>query len=366
MSKKSPFEIHKALIRIGGEPKSVKRLRSGDILIETLSALQMKSFLLANTFLDSPVTISPHKSPNTSRGVISESDLLSTPESEILEGFSDQGVIQVRRITIKKEATIIPTKHLILTFNKPKLPPTIKAGYLNCKIRPYIPNPLRCFNCQRFGHSQTSCRGQLTCSRCAFVGHASPDCSLEPKCINCSQPHTADSKLCSKWKNEKQIQEVKTNKNITYVEARKLIVPQLFQTYPKAAKPSTVNNSTQTDENITKIKCPPLNLLQPLSSLPKPNKIISTPAIFTSSSTQVELLLSTCAKAATVLQPEPPIPMSNSVLSNNMFIPIESSSIVSTFLSNDIQPPSTSNTVRDSKQNSKTRIRKRKKELLKN
>ncbi|GFU46476.1 uncharacterized protein TNCV_2294611 [Trichonephila clavipes] len=79
----------------GGEPKTVKRLRSGDILIETHTALQTKYFLLANTFLDSPVTIRPHKSLNTSRGVISESDLLSTPESEILEGFSDQGVIQV-------------------------------------------------------------------------------------------------------------------------------------------------------------------------------------------------------------------------------------------------------------------------------
>ncbi|GFT91772.1 uncharacterized protein TNCV_3438141 [Trichonephila clavipes] len=98
MSKKSTFAIHKALIGIGGEPKTVKRLRSGDILIETHTALQTKSFLLANTFLDSPVTICPHKSLNTSRGVISESDLLSTPESEILEGFSDQGVIQVREL----------------------------------------------------------------------------------------------------------------------------------------------------------------------------------------------------------------------------------------------------------------------------
>ncbi|GFV29906.1 uncharacterized protein TNCV_657351 [Trichonephila clavipes] len=69
-----------------------KRLRSGDLLIEPLSALQTKSFLLANTFLDSSVTISPHKSLNTSRGVISEPDLLSTPESEILEGFSDKAV----------------------------------------------------------------------------------------------------------------------------------------------------------------------------------------------------------------------------------------------------------------------------------
>ncbi|GFU66286.1 uncharacterized protein TNCV_464661 [Trichonephila clavipes] len=55
--------------------------------------------------------------------------------------------------------------------NSPTLPQTIKAGYLNCKIRPYIPNHLRCFKCQKFGHSQTACGGQLTCSRCASVGH---------------------------------------------------------------------------------------------------------------------------------------------------------------------------------------------------
>ncbi|GFV51384.1 uncharacterized protein TNCV_3465111 [Trichonephila clavipes] len=52
----SPFAIHKTLIGIGGEPKSVKRLRSGDLLIETISDLQTKSFLLAKTFFNSPVT----------------------------------------------------------------------------------------------------------------------------------------------------------------------------------------------------------------------------------------------------------------------------------------------------------------------
>ncbi|GFU06167.1 uncharacterized protein TNCV_4764871 [Trichonephila clavipes] len=138
------------------EPKSVKRLRSGDLLVKTSSSTQTKSFLLAKTFLDSPVNISSHKSLNTSHGVIFEPDLLITPEAEILDGFSDQGAIQVRRITIKKDTAVIPTKHLILTFSSPTLPQTIKAGYLNCKIRPYIPNPLRYFECQRFGHSQTS------------------------------------------------------------------------------------------------------------------------------------------------------------------------------------------------------------------
>ncbi|GFW87087.1 uncharacterized protein TNCV_3173001 [Trichonephila clavipes] len=179
----SPICYSKALKGIGGDPKSVKKLRSGDLLIETVSALQTKSFLSAKVFLDCPLIVTPHRSLNSCRGVISEPDLLCASEAEILEGLSDQGVTQVRRIIIKKDLSLSPTKHLILTFNSPKLPSTIKAGYLNCKIRPYIPNPLRCFKCQRFGHSQTSCRGQLTCSRCAAVGHFSTDCTLEPKWV---------------------------------------------------------------------------------------------------------------------------------------------------------------------------------------
>ncbi|GFT69890.1 putative RNA-directed DNA polymerase from transposon X-element [Trichonephila clavipes] len=203
MSKKSPFAIHKALIGIGGEPKSVKRLRSGDLLIETNSALQTK--------------------------------------------------------------------------------------------------------CQRFGHSETSCRGQLTCSRCAFAGHSSTDCTLEPKCINCSQSHPSSSQLCPKWKLEKKIQEIRTNNNISYIEAKNLLPPQLPQTYAQASKPSPISVITQTDENITKIKCPPLKLLAPLSS--KQRTHIPT-ANTTSSSAQTQLLPSISSKTSTTSDPQPPTPMS--------------------------------------------------------
>ncbi|GFU13068.1 uncharacterized protein TNCV_1445021 [Trichonephila clavipes] len=218
MSKKSPFAIHKALIGKGGEPKSVKRLRSCDLLIETSSALQTKSFLLAKSFLDSPITISPHKTLNSCRGVISESDLLTTPDAEILDGFSDQGVIQVRRIT-KKDNSVIPTKHLILTFHRPKLPTTIKAGYLNSK---------------------------------------------------------------------------------------KLLPPQLPQTYAQATKPSPISVTTQTEENITKIKCPPLKLLAPISSKQRTN----IPFAVTTSSAETQLLPSVSSKTSTTSNFPPPTPMS--------------------------------------------------------
>ncbi|GFU41028.1 putative RNA-directed DNA polymerase from transposon BS [Trichonephila clavipes] len=108
MSRKSPFAVHKAIIGIGGEPKSIKKLRYGDLLIETTSALQSKSFLLAKTFLDFPLTVTPHRSLNSCRGAISEPDLLCSSETEILEGLSDHGVTQVRRITIKKTHRFSP------------------------------------------------------------------------------------------------------------------------------------------------------------------------------------------------------------------------------------------------------------------
>ncbi|GFY25661.1 uncharacterized protein TNCV_2487811 [Trichonephila clavipes] len=113
---------------------------------------------------------------------------------------------------------------------------------------------------------------------------------------------------------EKEIQTLKTNKNI-YLEVRKLIGPQPSQTYAQAAKSITVNNYTQTDENITKIKCPPLQLLPPLSSVPQPNASPSIPTVSTSSSTPIQANLlrsATSIKPTTQIQSRLPGPISAS------------------------------------------------------
>ncbi|GFU90489.1 putative RNA-directed DNA polymerase from transposon X-element [Trichonephila clavipes] len=87
-----------------------------------------------------------------------------------------QKVCDVRRITIRRDGQVLNTKHLILTFSTPDLPQTVKMAYIRCPVRPYIPNPLRCFQCQRYGHSKNVCRGQPTCPRCGESGHDSADC----------------------------------------------------------------------------------------------------------------------------------------------------------------------------------------------
>ncbi|GBN39933.1 hypothetical protein AVEN_21768-1 [Araneus ventricosus] len=77
---------------------------------------------------------------------------------------------------------------------------------------------------------------------------------LRPKCRNCSQAHTADSKLCPQFKTEKKIQELRVRKNISYLEAKKLIPEQNSVTYAQTVK-TCLPQSTQTVDYASKIHC---------------------------------------------------------------------------------------------------------------
>ncbi|GBN40489.1 hypothetical protein AVEN_275199-1 [Araneus ventricosus] len=198
----SPFLVEKAITATVGDVKSTKKLRSGDLLVEVQSRKQSEQIVNLKTFSNIPVTVSPHASLNSSKGVVTCGELLNVTTEEILKELQSQGLSHVRRISIRRDGQLLNTKHLILTFDSAKLPEHIKAGYMRLSVRAYIPNPLRCFNCQRFGHSKTSCRGTLTCARCAEVGHESTDCTRAEKCVNCKGEHTSFSRNCSAWKQD--------------------------------------------------------------------------------------------------------------------------------------------------------------------
>ena len=83
--------------------------------------------------------------------------------------ISSQGVPAVKRIHIRRNNELVPTNTFILTFCKPLLPDTIKAGYLKIPVVPFISNLLRCFKCHRYGHGGNACRGKVTCARCGKV-----------------------------------------------------------------------------------------------------------------------------------------------------------------------------------------------------
>ncbi|GBN27501.1 hypothetical protein AVEN_67559-1 [Araneus ventricosus] len=150
---------------------------------------------------------------------------------------------------------------------------------MRLSVRTYIPNPLRCFKCQRFGHSKTSCRGTLTCARCAEVGHESTDCTRTEKCVNCKGEHTSFSRNCAAWKREKEIISTKIKKQISYPEARKLVnsqTPTPGNSYVSVAKKSLSAPSVQQNPDASAVTCTKpsdstAKVSPPITNLPIPS-----------------------------------------------------------------------------------------------
>ena len=71
-----------------------------------------------------------HKTLTSSRGVIRCHELSLLSEVEIRDELKSQGVVEVHRITVKKEGKIIPTNTLFFfTSNRLDMPKELKAGY---------------------------------------------------------------------------------------------------------------------------------------------------------------------------------------------------------------------------------------------
>ncbi|GBL88851.1 hypothetical protein AVEN_158961-1 [Araneus ventricosus] len=165
----SPFIVEKAITANLGITKSTRKLRSRDLLIEIATRKQAQQIIQLKSLDTIPVTVRAHATLNSSKGLISCGELLHAPMEEVLKGFHPQGVTHVQRIKIRQNGQFADTKHLIFTFHSPKILDSVRSGYIKLTVRPYIPNPLRCYKCQRFGHSKASCNGTLTCARCTVV-----------------------------------------------------------------------------------------------------------------------------------------------------------------------------------------------------
>lgn len=141
----------------------------------------------------------------------------------------------------RKDGTSQPTNTFILTFAKPIPPKYIEAAYLHIPVEPFIPNPLRCFNCKRFGHGRSSCNRNTVCARCGRECHSDVDCQEQVHCVNCSGPHPSFSKECSEWIKQKTIIEIKTERNVSFNEAKQLFEKrQSHSSNNSSCKPSSV------------------------------------------------------------------------------------------------------------------------------
>ena len=114
-------------------------------------------------------------------------------ETDIGDELKDQGVVWLHRVTVKKGGEVIPTNTFFITFNSPELRTEIKVGYLGIKVDLFVSNTLRCFNCNRFGHTSSGCKTTAKCVRCGQERHEE-ECEGPQHCSNCSRPHASSAK----------------------------------------------------------------------------------------------------------------------------------------------------------------------------
>ena len=213
------FVVAKAIEGIAGKPKEFIALNNAGLLLVEVDKKHYATNLLKTKHLHNiPVEITPHRSMNSSKGVITCGHLYDMEDQEILDHLkdSDQNVTDVYRIWAFRNGQKTKTNTLVLTFDTPTPPDKMYVGHYRVDVRLYIPNPRRCNKFQKFKHTKKFCKNETKCVNCGKTGHE--DCQEVAVCANCSGPHKASSKECPDWKTEKDIVEYKYTHNVSFGE----------------------------------------------------------------------------------------------------------------------------------------------------
>jgi hypothetical protein len=77
---------------------------------------------------------------------------------------------------------------VLLSLEVESLPDKVKLGFISYPVRGYVPNTLRCYRCQAYGHVAAVCRREgPRCEKCA-EGNETNECVVLGKvmeCVNC-------------------------------------------------------------------------------------------------------------------------------------------------------------------------------------
>ena len=150
---------------------------------------------------------------------------------EVEEEITDDEIqstlgIKAERVIKKKSGQTIRTNRVILHFND-EIPKFVHLGWKRYRVSTYVPEPVRCYNCQKFGHKAINCRSKTKCPICSG-NHLYNECvAMENKeerrtvCPNCRGEHPAYHKDCIIYQEARSIKTIQVSKQISYAEAVK-------------------------------------------------------------------------------------------------------------------------------------------------
>ena len=181
--------------------------------------------------------ISPHKTFNSSYGVIYSKELYALSESKILK-LCPKKIYGVKKMKGTNNA-------ILLMFSKKYVPDSVYICYTPITVKKYKPKPRQCHKCLEFGHIKSACRNFARCSRCSEE-HEEEECTKDVSCLNCGDQHRPLSKLCPRFGLEQEILEVADTEHISIGSAKRQVMAaneEPGSTYASAVRKMKVKNA---------------------------------------------------------------------------------------------------------------------------
>ena len=204
-----------------GNPSMIKKQNRDTLLIEVKSDAQGNKLKEITALHDQPVQVTEHKTLNTCKGTVYSETMSNSSLQELQDALKDQQVSKIERMKRRVNGVLKDTHRHIITFNKPDLPQVIKlTDWHHELIDLYIPNPMRCMNCKRLGHTKKWCRRTSpTCSKCAEEHDPALGCNKPLRCVNCSEEHNALERKCPFYQFKCEVLATQTRKRVSFPEA---------------------------------------------------------------------------------------------------------------------------------------------------
>jgi len=221
LSNFSCFTLHRAIKNISKEIIKIQELKDGNLLV------LVKNQTIADKFIKSKELIglckiicTLHATLNYTKGTIYAPYLIKVEEEEIIKELKDEGVVGAYKFQSYKDNKLAPNGIILLTFDRFHTPNKINICWHSVKVREYVPNPMRCKNCQRLGHTTKRCNKPASCVNCNQPPHTPTPCT-RISCANCLENHPSSSNRCPKYIQQKEILAIQTKNKCTLSEARR-------------------------------------------------------------------------------------------------------------------------------------------------
>jgi hypothetical protein len=228
--KNKPKQLNKEIIeKAVGQVDRIQLTKKGALRIVAKDNAQRNRLLKISSLDNKPAHTSIPFETYAERSVTSK--LVKTPPQYFVKGVIHGLVSSQSKLNeIAKEVGACKmsplgksenNKSTLITYSADRpLPPVVEIDNKQYKVNLFIPKPMRCDQCQRYGHLKSTCVREVVCSRCSGR-HSYLNCNNlnTYKCSNCNQKHSAAFKGCGYYLEVQAALKIRAEEGVPYAVA---------------------------------------------------------------------------------------------------------------------------------------------------